>query len=1142
MSESDTHILQKYTDFTLKKYKALLVKRDGKNVCIPINFPETVTIDTVEDLCDDLRNNILYDAGLGEKWTVQDAPAGKWRSVCYSPTVRKQDQSGVYRTGWFIAVSSDGQVMESWDGKTWTLGNIPAGAWESVCWSEAHNLFVAVASDGAQRVATSPDGTTWTGRTVPLESWKSICVVDPTKPHNNAVHNMFVVVGDDCAMTSTNGITWTVRSIPLGYWRSVCWTGKLFIAVASNGSYTTSTDGVNWVLHKFHVADVSLVSPGPPSPQPAPVVPSVLNVCASLQDELIFVTCDKCLLVSSDAINWGQHCQLGGGLTLSGVVERDGTPGRNLLVVLRGVAAGTVTFADTYYASASLENIISIKSGYRQGLLTANQDSIMPAGRWNSICYAEDKNLLVGVGGVAINDNSSNTAPPFAMTSRALLGGIEGIAPASVRSVNGQTGDVSLNASAVNAQAQSTVGMSGKLLTGGATAGTFGTERTIGGAVNNIPSIGTDLGTTDNNVVVTNTTGGLKPAGFASTDIARLSAAQIITGKKTFGTAGDAASIAPQLNLPNRTNAPTSPANGDVWTNLTSLAARINGTTRELYHAGNIPAYQGAISSLIGNDEASTVNYTTIGAVTVPIPVTVTAGTATDALPTSGSLMSLRAWLTIIRNNVAWLIARALPFAVPSASNNGDKVLGLNTAATALEWKTMSAGNNSMPKLPLPGDDDKILISAGDHVTRSEVTLSGTVDIVTSIGTPGSDDNIPTEKAVRDAIDAGGGGGGGGLIDYLLTEQSTGQLWLDRKPVRQMTVPFTASISSGMSAAVTDAAAVALAPLIERIISAELTSETESLTPHVRILNSGTTIDITGNPMRTWQAAASGQITFRYTKKADLPIECPPGFIPVTDITAEIEFNAWKQATIVPTIIPWNATNQAYSVSVIAGAVSISGNTVTVTDPLASGETNVTLRVTVANGIALGTNFTRDFSFRIWWCELPPPQDPSNYVFPTGYPFDAQPSAAGLQLHSATGECIGMSGALAVSSTNPTQNVTFVINGGDNNSNGPVFTRACSWRVPAAGQTYWQHNANTSTANVINFDHIMNGMSGVPNSTRRVRFVDQSTGQPANVHVTVANYYPVSKTYRLFVQETSETHDIQPDSMIEGGEITIGLS
>jgi hypothetical protein len=59
-----------------------------------------------------------------------------------------------------------------------------------------------------------------------------------------------------------------------------------------------------------------------------------------------------------------------------------------------------------------------------------------------------------------------------------------------------------------------------------------------------------------------------------------------------------------------------------------------------------------------------------------------------------------------------------------------------------------------MDKATYDTDNDGIV----DHAAEAD-TLTG-ITVVTSVGSPGSDSNIPTEKAIRTAIGAGGGGGG----------------------------------------------------------------------------------------------------------------------------------------------------------------------------------------------------------------------------------------------------------------------------------------------------------------------------------------------------------------------------------------------
>ena len=163
-----------------------------------------------------------------------------WLSVCWSPELRR-----------FVAVASDGVVMTSSNGSTWSPTSVETSNWESVCWSPELELFVAVASSGANRVMTSPDGLSWTPRSAAAANqWISVCW--------SSELNLFVAVantnttGTNRVMTSSDGINWTIRSATSNNdWRSVTWSPALgqFVAVASAGTNArimTSYNGINW--------------------------------------------------------------------------------------------------------------------------------------------------------------------------------------------------------------------------------------------------------------------------------------------------------------------------------------------------------------------------------------------------------------------------------------------------------------------------------------------------------------------------------------------------------------------------------------------------------------------------------------------------------------------------------------------------------------------------------------------------------------------------------------------------------------------------------------------------------------------------------------------------------------------------------
>jgi hypothetical protein len=165
-------------------------------------------------------------------WTSRSAAANNiWNSVAYG-------------NGLFVAVSSDGtnRVMTSPDGITWTARSAAANnTWNSVAYG--NGVFVAVSSDGTNRVMTSPDGITWTVRSAAeANTWFSVT-------YGNGLFVAVSYSGTNRVMTSPDGITWTARSAAeANVWYSVIYGNGMFVAVAGAGTnrVMTSPDGITW--------------------------------------------------------------------------------------------------------------------------------------------------------------------------------------------------------------------------------------------------------------------------------------------------------------------------------------------------------------------------------------------------------------------------------------------------------------------------------------------------------------------------------------------------------------------------------------------------------------------------------------------------------------------------------------------------------------------------------------------------------------------------------------------------------------------------------------------------------------------------------------------------------------------------------
>jgi hypothetical protein len=189
--------------------------------------------------------NSAGDGAVSDAVSVTPAVTGAVTWTARTASEANSWQSVTYGNGVFVAVASDGtnRVMTSTDGVTWTA-RTAASAYQWVSVTYGNGLFVAVEPTGQNRVMTSPDGVTWTRRNGPgVIGWNSVT-------YGNGV---FVAVGPNTAnrvMTSPDGVTWTARTAAQSNtWNSVTYGNGVFVAVSSDGTnrVMTSTDnGVTW--------------------------------------------------------------------------------------------------------------------------------------------------------------------------------------------------------------------------------------------------------------------------------------------------------------------------------------------------------------------------------------------------------------------------------------------------------------------------------------------------------------------------------------------------------------------------------------------------------------------------------------------------------------------------------------------------------------------------------------------------------------------------------------------------------------------------------------------------------------------------------------------------------------------------------
>lgn len=144
----------------------------------------------------------------------------------------------VYAGGMFVAAGFD--LFTSTDGITWTTRTSPAGFGDAIDIAYGNGTFVAISSNGANRVATSTDGINWTSRTAAENNtWNNIA-------YGNGLFVAVSYDGTNRIMTSPNGVTWTARNVPAQAWEDVAYGNGRFVVNAFGGQTLTSFDGISW--------------------------------------------------------------------------------------------------------------------------------------------------------------------------------------------------------------------------------------------------------------------------------------------------------------------------------------------------------------------------------------------------------------------------------------------------------------------------------------------------------------------------------------------------------------------------------------------------------------------------------------------------------------------------------------------------------------------------------------------------------------------------------------------------------------------------------------------------------------------------------------------------------------------------------
>ena len=257
----------------------------GETYIIVVDFDETVKTDyKLTRVLQNALNNPRENNNL-DNITIYNG--SKWNSICWSQELNI-----------FVAVSGSGdgnRIMYSNDGLNWKFSkSVKAYIWSDICWSSELNLFIAIAKSGyINRIITSSDGDTWYEQIAPTDNDLESIAWSPELSLFAAVSS---TGNNNRVITSNNGINWIIRHTPnSNNWKSICWSSilNLFVAVSNTGSFNrvmTSPDGINWTTRS------------------TPSNNSWISVASSKNSNLLVALAndgnDYRCMISYDGINW----------------------------------------------------------------------------------------------------------------------------------------------------------------------------------------------------------------------------------------------------------------------------------------------------------------------------------------------------------------------------------------------------------------------------------------------------------------------------------------------------------------------------------------------------------------------------------------------------------------------------------------------------------------------------------------------------------------------------------------------------------------------------------------------------------------------------------------------------------------------
>ena len=186
--------------------------------------------------------NLFISGGSNGEIVVSTDEGVNWVDIALSPNTQFAKQVvWSAELGIFVMVGYDAEglieskIVYSYDGFNWVNVNTSLMSINGIAWSPQLNLFVAVSDLGDNRIITSVDGVNWITGNISLNIWENVFWSDL---------GMFVAVATNGYISySTDGFNWNqIRITTTGDLRTITWSNKLslFVIIGNDILYTSS--------------------------------------------------------------------------------------------------------------------------------------------------------------------------------------------------------------------------------------------------------------------------------------------------------------------------------------------------------------------------------------------------------------------------------------------------------------------------------------------------------------------------------------------------------------------------------------------------------------------------------------------------------------------------------------------------------------------------------------------------------------------------------------------------------------------------------------------------------------------------------------------------------------------------------------